>query len=110
MQPEDISPNKASLTNQKLPEHMIAELVSVLGQRWQLERNPDRLVCEIRFSSFSEAFSFMTKVALLAEKHDHHPDWRNTYSLVVISLTTHDAGGLTEQDISFAKAVNQMLE
>jgi len=85
------------------------ESLNGLDRRWRLECNPDRLTCELRFVSFAEAFAFMTQVALLAEKLDHHPDWRNSYSLVVISLTTHDAGGLSERDFEFARNVDQIL-
>ena len=58
------------------------------------------------FRDFSEAFGFMTRVALVAEKHDHHPDWRNVYKTVEVVLTTHDAGGLTRLDIELAKSMN----
>lgn len=60
------------------------------------------------FRSFSEAFGFMTRVALLAEKMDHHPDWRNVYRRVDIRLSTHDRGGVTELDIRLAKGINRL--
>jgi 4a-hydroxytetrahydrobiopterin dehydratase len=59
-----------------------------------------------RFSDFAEAFGFMTRVAILAEKADHHPEWFNVYNRVEILLTTHDAGGLSERDISLATAID----
>lgn len=65
---------------------------------------------EIGFRDFSEAFAFMTRVALLAERLDHHPDWSNVYSRVTIRLWTHDAGGITERDLGFAEAVSRLLE
>jgi 4a-hydroxytetrahydrobiopterin dehydratase len=58
------------------------------------------------FRDFNEAFGFMARVALVAEKNDHHPEWRNVYKTVEVVLATHDAGGVTERDISLAKAMN----
>ena len=58
------------------------------------------------FRDFNEAFGFMSRVALVAEKHDHHPEWRNVYKTVEVVLSTHDAGGLTSRDIELAKAMN----
>ena len=58
------------------------------------------------FKDFSEAFGFMARVALVAEKHDHHPEWRNVYKTVEVVLSTHDAGGVTEKDVELAKAMN----
>ena len=58
------------------------------------------------FRDFSEAFGFMSRVALAAEKHDHHPEWRNVYKTVDVVLTTHDAGGLTQLDIDLARTMN----
>ncbi|HEY0909034.1 MAG TPA: 4a-hydroxytetrahydrobiopterin dehydratase [Bradyrhizobium sp.] len=58
------------------------------------------------FKDFNEAFGFMTRAALVAEKHDHHPEWRNVYKTVEVVLATHDAGGVTRLDIDLAKAMN----
>ncbi len=66
------------------------------------------LVRELRFPDFRSAFAFMTAAALAAEKLDHHPDWSNSYNLVRISLTTHDAGGLTEMDFRLAAILNEL--
>ncbi len=60
------------------------------------------------FKDFNEAFGFMTRVALAAEKSDHHPEWRNVYKTVEVILATHDAGGVTARDIALAKAMNAM--
>jgi 4a-hydroxytetrahydrobiopterin dehydratase len=58
------------------------------------------------FKNFNEAFGFMTRIALVAEKNDHHPEWRNVYRTVEVVLATHDAGGVTALDIELAKAMN----
>jgi 4a-hydroxytetrahydrobiopterin dehydratase len=58
------------------------------------------------FKDFNEAFGFMTRVALIAEKNDHHPEWRNVYRTVEVVLATHDAGGVTALDVDLAKAMD----
>lgn len=62
---------------------------------------------EFRFPGFAEAFGFMAEVALVAEKMDHHPEWSNVYSRVAVTLTTHDAGGVTEKDFALAQACDR---
>jgi len=69
-----------------------------------------RLRRDLTFKDFSRAFAFMTRVALLAEKRDHHPDWSNAYNRLTIELWTHDAGGVTERDVEFAQAVSKLFE
>jgi 4a-hydroxytetrahydrobiopterin dehydratase len=64
---------------------------------------------EITFDDFSEAFGFMARVALLAEKADHHPDWSNSWNKVVIDLVSHDAGGLTDRDRALADSINRVM-
>jgi 4a-hydroxytetrahydrobiopterin dehydratase len=61
---------------------------------------------ELRFPNFAAAFGFMSEIAIVAEKLDHHPEWSNVYSTVKIDLTTHDAGGLTQLDVALATAVD----
>ncbi|MGB3555510.1 MAG: 4a-hydroxytetrahydrobiopterin dehydratase [Jannaschia sp.] len=61
-----------------------------------------------RFADFAEAWAFMSRVALLAERHDHHPNWSNVWNRVDIRLTTHDAGGLTDRDRALAEAINEL--
>lgn len=68
--------------------------------------NRDSIVKTFRFHDFAEAFAFMTRVALTAERMNHHPDWKNSYNEVEICLSTHDAGGLTERDIRLAHAID----
>jgi 4a-hydroxytetrahydrobiopterin dehydratase len=58
---------------------------------------------EYKFADFNAAFAFMTRAALWAERHDHHPEWFNVYNKVVVDLTTHDAGGISERDLAFAR-------
>jgi 4a-hydroxytetrahydrobiopterin dehydratase len=60
------------------------------------------------FKDFSQAFGFMARVALVAEKHDHHPEWKNVYKTVEVVLATHDAGGVTSRDVELAKAMNDI--
>lgn len=64
---------------------------------------------ELRFADFSEAFGFMARVALLAEKADHHPDWSNSWNTVVIDLVSHDAGGITDRDRRLATAIGALI-
>jgi 4a-hydroxytetrahydrobiopterin dehydratase len=64
---------------------------------------------DFKFRDFSEAFAFMTRVGLEAEKMDHHPDWRNVYNKVEITLSTHDAGGITELDIKLATFIDKLV-
>lgn len=61
------------------------------------------------FKNFIEAFGFMSRVAILAEKQNHHPEWSNVYNMVNITLTTHDAGGVTKKDLKLATAINALL-
>lgn len=74
--------------------------------RWKVAKG--KLRREWKFHDFGEAFAFMTRVALLAEKRDHHPDWSNSYSRVVIELVTHDARGLTALDFELAEAIDAL--
>lgn len=73
-----------------------------------VEKN-NKLTKTFKFKDFQEAFAFMTRVAFLAEKHDHHPNWSNVYNTVDIELTTHDEGNtVTEKDRKLAKAIDQI--
>lgn len=75
---------------------------------WTKVRGRDAIRKSYRFKDFNEAFAFMTRVALVAEKMDHHPEWFNVYSRVDITLSTHDAGGLSERDIALAKFIDSI--
>lgn len=76
---------------------------------WTLRADGLAIEREFRFRDFSEAFGFMTRVALLAEQGDHHPEWSNVYNKLAITLTTHDAGGLSRRDADMAKAIDALL-
>lgn len=69
----------------------------------------DHLHRELRFADFSEAFAFMARVALAAEKLDHHPDWSNSWNRVTIDITSHEAGGITDTCVALATRVNAIL-
>ena len=64
---------------------------------------------EFKFDNFIDAFGFMSKVALLSEKMDHHPNWQNIYNKVIIELTTHDKGGITSNDIKLAESIEELI-
>ena len=75
---------------------------------WALRDDGLALSRDLKFADFSAAFAFMTRVALLAEKMDHHPEWSNVYNRVHVTLTTHDAGGLSARDVAMARAIAAM--
>lgn len=76
---------------------------------WSYEPAQDAIGRDFKFKDFSEAFAFMTRVALLSEKAGHHPEWSNVYNKVSIHLSTHDAGGLSEKDIALASRIDALL-
>jgi 4a-hydroxytetrahydrobiopterin dehydratase len=73
---------------------------------WKETKGGEAIAKNFKFKDFNEAFGFMTRVALLADKMDHHPEWFNVYNKVEVTLSTHDAGGVTQNDIDMAKAMN----
>lgn len=73
---------------------------------WSLEN--EKLHKEFRFADFNQAFGFMTRVALLAEQRGHHPEWSNVWNRVVVDLTTHDVGGITNNDVELAAAMDRL--
>jgi 4a-hydroxytetrahydrobiopterin dehydratase len=79
-----------------------------IPQGWTLEDGGKALVRTIKFKDFSEAFAFLTRVAMYAEKADHHPEFTSVWNRVDFRLTTHDAGGLTERDLKLARAINRL--
>ncbi|RWC24877.1 4a-hydroxytetrahydrobiopterin dehydratase [Mesorhizobium sp.] len=94
------------MTREKLGKDAIAAaLVGLEG--WALAADGASIKRTFTFANFSEAFAFMTRVALAAETMDHHPDWSNVYKTVDVTLNTHDAGGVTALDIDLAKKMNR---
>ncbi|MGI4876510.1 MAG: 4a-hydroxytetrahydrobiopterin dehydratase [Janthinobacterium lividum] len=83
-----------------------AEITTALEALPGWTRDGDHIVRKYRFADFVSAFAFMTRVALLAERADHHPEWSNVYDRVEVRLSTHDAGGLTVRDIALATAID----
>jgi 4a-hydroxytetrahydrobiopterin dehydratase len=77
---------------------------------WDYDEARDAITRSFTFSDFSEAFGFMARVALLAEKADHHPEWSNVWNRVEILLTTHDAGGLSARDVDMAAAIDALVD
>ena len=90
----------AKLTDAQIAEHMKALPDWGLGE--------DRIKRTFRFKNFVEAFGWMSKVALVAERMNHHPEWRNVWATVEVELSTHDAGGLTERDMKLAKEMEAL--
>lgn len=91
----------------QLTETERAEALAALPQ-WTLRADGLAIEREFGFRDFSEAFAFMARVALVAEKQDHHPEWSNVYNRVAITLTTHDAGGLSPRDIKMARTIDAL--
>lgn len=87
------------------PEQAEARLPEVPG--WELAEG--KLHRELRFRDFAEAFGFMSQVALVAEKMDHHPDWSNSWNKVVVDIVNHSAGGVTDQCFQLASAINRAV-
>ncbi len=89
-------------------EKTIASPEDVLGSLpdWTYDEARRGIARSLRFRDFSEAFAFMTRVALASEQADHHPEWSNVWNRVDILLTTHSAGGLTEKDVALAKRID----
>lgn len=93
---------------EQLNEDQRAAALDRLGE-WDYDEARDALTRSFLFADFSEAFAFMTRVALLAQKADHHPEWSNVWNRVDILLTTHDAGGLSQRDVRMAEAIDLLL-
>ena len=94
---------------QKLDPAHVRELLASLPH-WRHDEDRGAITREFGFADFAQAFAFMTQIALVAEKHNHHPEWFNVYNRVVITLTTHDAGGLSQRDIDLARYADQAFE
>ncbi len=91
--------NRAKLTTTQLNQAL-----KELGADWQVLN--DKLHASFKFTDFVEAFGFMTQMALVAERLNHHPEWFNVYNRVEVDLTTHDSNGITELDVTLAQAMS----
>ncbi|WP_417514270.1 4a-hydroxytetrahydrobiopterin dehydratase [Minwuia sp.] len=91
---------------EKLTDGQRAEAMAELSG-WQAVDGRDAIEKSFEFKDFNEAFGFMARVALKAEKMDHHPEWFNVYKTVDVTLSTHDAGGVTELDVKLAKFMDK---
>jgi len=94
------------MAREKLDAKALAEAMADL-EGWTLASDGLSIGRTFTFKNFSEAFAFMTRSAMAAEKLDHHPEWSNVYKTVVVNLNTHDAGGLTALDFELAKRMNR---
>lgn len=92
----------------RLTDGLREESLAALPE-WTWEPGRDAITRRFEFRDFNQAFGFMTRVALIAEKTDHHPEWSNVWNKVDILLTTHDAGGLSTRDIQMAQAIEGLL-
>ena len=86
------------------------ELLSLLNNDWNIVNNRDAISKKFKFKSFIQAFSWMTSVAIIAEKMDHHPEWANVYNTVEVTLTTHSVVGLTKLDLTLARKMDLYSE
>lgn len=94
------------MARQKLDRESVNEALADIGG-WSLSEDGGSISRRFEFGDFNAAFGFMSRVAMAAEKLDHHPEWKNVYKTVDVVLTTHDAGGLTELDFKLAKKMNR---
>ena len=94
---------------QKLTAEARKAALGKLSQ-WSEASGRDAITRKFVFKDFNEAFGFMTRAALVAEKMDHHPEWFNVYKTVEVTLSTHDAGGVTELDVKLAEAMDRLAE
>ncbi|HBS39372.1 MAG TPA: 4a-hydroxytetrahydrobiopterin dehydratase [Rhodobacteraceae bacterium] len=85
-----------------------ANLSPLLGNGWSLEADRDAITKNYKFKNFIEAFGWMTQAAMWAETLNHHPEWCNVYNRVTVTLTTHDADGLTDLDIALASRMDRL--
>lgn len=104
-----VNPKKETKMAERLSEEEQRTALNELSG-WSQVAGREAITRTFTFRDFNEAFGFMTRVALVAEKSDHHPEWRNVYKTVEVVLATHDAGGVTERDIKLAKAMNAIAK
>ncbi|MGR3660854.1 MAG: 4a-hydroxytetrahydrobiopterin dehydratase [Paracoccaceae bacterium] len=97
------------MTNQLTDIERAEALTPLQGNGWRLSKDRNELSKTFEFKNFVEAFGWMTRVALHAEKLNHHPDWQNSYKRVDVTLSTHDTGGLTKLDVRFASIMDRLF-
>jgi|TARA_B110000908_G_C10124551_1_gene389218 4a-hydroxytetrahydrobiopterin dehydratase len=93
--------------SQNVLNNSLKELNENSDDLWSIKQG--KLYREFKFLNFVSAFGFMTKVAILAEKANHHPEWSNVYSKVIISLTTHEVGGISIRDFELAHKISKLI-
>lgn len=93
--------------SQSAIETALQELIKKSDMSWSIKE--EKLYKEFKFSDFVAAFGFMTQVAMLAERANHHPEWSNVYNKVAIHLTTHDAGGISQKDFALASEISKLI-
>lgn len=103
----DAPRRRVTVMDEILSEKALAAALSGLPE-WTWDPGEKAIRRDFRFADFSAAFAFMTRVALLAEKAGHHPEWSNVYNRVEIALSTHSAGGVTDKDIALARAIGAL--
>ena len=94
---------------QKLSSEEIQSVLPTI-KSWNFDQEQGSITRTFVFGNFVEAWGFMSKVAILAEKYDHHPEWFNVYNQVRITLTTHDAGGFSKRDVELAVEIDALLK
>ena len=95
------------MTRRLAPDEIRAAIAALPG--WSHLEDRNAIGKTFRFAGFSQAFAFMTRVAMEAEKQNHHPDWSNSYRTVEVALSTHAAGGITERDVRLAEVMERIL-
>ncbi|XP_061784301.1 pterin-4-alpha-carbinolamine dehydratase 2-like [Nerophis lumbriciformis] len=101
--------NMSSDTHWLSPADRDQQVMELRTTGWMEVEDRDAIFKELHFKNFNQAFGFMSRVALQAEKLNHHPEWFNAYNKVQITLTTHDCGGLSKRDIKMAKFIDKIL-
>uniref|UniRef100_A0A023EJL2 4a-hydroxytetrahydrobiopterin dehydratase n=1 Tax=Aedes albopictus TaxID=7160 RepID=A0A023EJL2_AEDAL len=102
-----VSAKKGKMVVKLTEEQRKEQLQPLFDAGWTMVTGRDAIYKEYLFKNFNEAFGFMTRVALLADKMDHHPEWFNVYNKVQVTLATHDCGGLSERDVKLAKFLEE---
>lgn len=102
------TPKEPIMIKKLSPEEVKIALPTI--KKWKFDQEKGSITRTFVFGNFVEAWGFMSKVAILAEKHDHHPEWFNVYNQVRITLTTHDAGGFSKRDVELAVEIDALLK